>query len=301
MIEAVAKLLADDVDVESCTLEQGRTLLEFANDSSNPLDERRKAEVRANDIRKALSVGRSNFGKWPGLSDDSSSASTSVPATTRNSNIVNAGRPANKTSTPAKTKPAENRGPLVAGIVYVANDLQAWLYKNFFMPHLIDPNGRWGDQTKPQGHGAPFKIARVVVNPTHQGITFGADATKRNYNLNDSTKLKPEDVNPILERVSADLKRKVEKKELASALESLKKLFSIDVKPLPEDLESNMAGSKSEPEPEASTGEPTTPEVTQVEASGEQAEAETPEGDGDAPEAGTEVPNEEPQTEVVGA
>ncbi len=224
MSTVLSALLVEEFDAASHGIEEAKVLLAHANDVSVPMSERITARDRANAIRLEASIGRAKVGVWPVLEGDNADGKPSTPAVT--SAPVNGGKPASSAAAKKTTavSTASNK-PLVPGFDYVANALQKFIFDNVLIPEITKADGRWTN-SKPHGHAEPFKIATAVIDPNHLGITF--EAAKRNYNLNDSTWLKPEVINPMLKAASAHLNREVGKKEMTTELEALKKILSKD-------------------------------------------------------------------------
>jgi hypothetical protein len=207
-----------DFDASKFSQQDAVDLLAFANNADNPMADRILARDQADSIRKELSIGKSKIGQWPTLDGDGERSS--------NGSAAPAGKTTKANKTAKSTAPA---APLVPGIIYVRNELQKFLFEKVLIPNITKEGGRW-TKSRPDGHAEPFKIATVVVDPDNVGITFGADAKKRNYNMNDSTWLQPDIIKPMTKEAEKVLGRELPKKELVSNLEDLKKIFGMDQK-----------------------------------------------------------------------
>ena len=193
-------------------------LLEHANDGNVDMKERRLARDRADAIRVELSLGKTRIGKWPTLEGDD----VAQQASNGDNKPANGGAPKAKKTEAVKV-------PIEPGFVYVRNALQAWAFQNILIPHITKPDGHFTNN-RPEGHNAFASVVKgVIVDPDRPGVTNGKHMPKRNYNLNDSTWLKPEVINPFIKDASKAMGRDVTKKELVTDLEQLKKILGMDV------------------------------------------------------------------------
>lgn len=238
----ILALANDAFKADAFKREDAIELLNFANGADNPMDQRILAESRAEAIRKELQIGKSRIGTFPGLGDN---GTTSSSTSTSGAAAKNDGKP-RRTAT--KTKPAAE--PVVPGFIYVANALQAWAFEHVLVPNVTKDDGHF-TKNRPDGHAEWAKhVKGCIVDPDGKvGITNGKSWPKRNYNLNDSTWLKPDVLNPMLKAASKALGRDITKKEMVTDLEQLKKILGMDV----EEHEVKAIESKQAPAAEPET------------------------------------------------